>query len=153
MSSLAPTNQSMGSPCYADTFKSGWHAGGKRRRRRQKGGQRIPICLNKFTTPHDAGKPPNYGTSLSTVYDAQHLTRTLPDGSLYQSVSVVPGGDGPCKGRWESVINTGGARKKKAASRKKKAVIKKKKATAHKKKMIVLKKKKADAHKKKMSCC
>lgn len=99
------------SPCYANVQKMGWHGG--RKRRKMKGGDKIPTCQNLVQGWYNPGQNPASSKTISLAgpINQYQFTRLLPDNSLYTAAQLRM--EPPCAPKYPNLVpKTGGSRKR-----------------------------------------
>ncbi len=105
------------SPCYADVQKMGWHGG--RKKKKMKGGDKIPTCQSLTPTWYNQGQNPALSKSISLggKINEYQFTRLLPNNSLYTAAQLRM--EPPCAPKYPNLVpKTGGGRKKKTHGKK-----------------------------------
>jgi hypothetical protein len=99
------------SPCYTNVQKLGWHGG--RKKRKMKGGDKIPTCQSLTPNWYNQGQNPasSKSISLASKMSEYQFTRLLPNNSLYTAAQLKM--EPPCSPMYPNLVpKTGGSRKK-----------------------------------------
>lgn len=105
------------SPCYTNVQKMGWHGG--RKKKKMKGGDKIPTCQSLTPTWYNQGQNPALSKSISLggKINEYQFTRLLPNNSLYTASQLKM--EPPCSPMYPNLVpKTGGGRKKKTHGKK-----------------------------------